>query len=89
MEIICITKDEFLAVMEENNKKIQSLISNKKETKEKVKEFLTTREACELFNTSRQNLYNKRLEGVIKQYRFGNKKYYKYEEIRSIIIKSN
>jgi len=89
MEVIIISKEDFLSMIEENNNKLKSLFLDKEEPTETHKEFLTTKEACAVFNTSRQNLYNKKNEGVIKQYRFGNKKYYKYDEIRSTILKSN
>ena len=88
MEVIIISKDEFLGMIEENNKKLETLIKEGKKTTKERKEFLTTREVCDMFNTSRQNLYNKQKEGALSQYKFGNKKYYKYEEIRSLILKN-
>lgn len=86
MEVIIISKDEFLSMIEENNNKLKSLFQDRHTPAQTTKEFLTTKEVCEQFNTSRQNLHNKKNEGVIKQYRFGNKKYYRYDEIRELIL---
>lgn len=86
MEVIIISKDEFLGMIEENNKKLEVLIKEGEKTIKEPKEFLTTREICDMFNTSRQNLYNKQKEGALNHYKFGNKKYYKYDEIRTLIL---
>jgi hypothetical protein len=86
MEVIIISKGEFLGMIEENNKKLELLIKDSQKTPKETKEFLTTKEVCDMFNTSRQNLYNKQKEGVLNQYKFGNKKYYKYHEIKTLIL---
>ena len=80
MKIEILTKKDLVEVTE-NLEEIKNLLKSNIRPR---KEYLRTKEVCELLQISQSALQNLRVKGQLKAYKVGGALYYKYTEIMEL-----